>query len=257
MNPADKQGQNGTNGSSGLGTSGSSGMTGGTPGMEPTTPAMGASSSMADPMASGIGIDDSTTRSGPDASESSAATGSTMSQGGFSAGTTGGSAIGSTGAGGSDRMARVREEATKLRGQATDRARTAAEQGKSRATETIDGLARAVHDAAGNLEQQVSPQVAQYAHRAADALDSLSSSLRNKSVDELVDDARSFARRSPAVAIGAAVAVGFALARFLKATQSPATGSYRRSEYALDDDDDMPGLTTTRTAGSTQPRYNA
>lgn len=250
MNPADKQGQNGTNGNSGTGTTGT---TGGTTGMEPTTPAMGASSSMADPTASGIGIDDSTTRSGPDVSESSAATGSTMSQGSFNTGATGGS----TGTGGRDRLARVREEATKLRGQATDRARSAAEQGKTRATETIDGLARAVHEAAGNLEQQVSPQVAQYAHRAADALDNLSDSLRNKSVDELVDDARSFARRSPAVAIGAAVAVGFALARFLKATQSPAAGSYRRSDYALDDEEDLPDLTTTRTAGSTQPRYNA
>lgn len=164
---------------------------------------------------------------------------------------------GGASAGGTERFSKVREEATKLRGQATDRARTAAEQGKTRATETIDGLARAVHDAAGNLEQQVNPQIAQYVHRAADALDDLSESLRNKSVDELVDDARSFARRSPAVAIGAAVAVGFALARFLKATSSPTTGSYQRNDYAIGDDDDLPSMTTTRTAGSTQPRYNA
>jgi hypothetical protein len=244
MNPADKQGQNGTNASGNLGATGGSGM-------EPTTPAMGASSSMADPTASGIGINDTSTRSGPDVSESSAATGSM-------GGSTTPGAMTTTGSmGGGERLARVKEEATKLRGQATDRARNAAEQGKSRATETIDGFARAVHDAAGNLEQQVNPQVAQYAHRAADALDNLSESLRAKSVDELIDDARGFARRNPAVALGAAVAVGFALARFLKATSSPATGSYRRSEYALDDDDEMPSLATTRTAGSTQPRYNA
>jgi ElaB/YqjD/DUF883 family membrane-anchored ribosome-binding protein len=239
MNPADKQGQNGTNASGNLGATGSSGM-------EPTTPAMGASSSMTDPTASGIGINDTATRSGPDASESSAATGST-----------GGAMTTAGSSGGGERLARVKEEATKLRGQATDRARSAAEQGKTRATETIDGFARAVHDAAGNLEQQVSPQVAQYAHRAADALDNLSDSLRNKSVDELLDDARSFARRNPAVALGAAVAVGFALARFLKATSSPTTGSGRRSDYALDDEAEMPGLATTRTTGSTQPRYNA
>lgn len=238
MNPADKQGQNGTNASGNLGATGGSGM-------EPTTPAMGASGSRTDPTASGIGINDAATRSGPDASESSAATRST------------GGAMTTTGSTGGERLARVKEEATKLRGQATDRARSAAEQGKTRATETIDGFARAVHDAAGNLEQQVSPQVAQYAHRAADALDNLSDSLRNKSVDELLDDARGFARRNPAVALGAAVAVGFALARFLKATSSPATGSRRRSEYALEDEDEMPSLATTRTTGSTQPRYNA
>lgn len=251
MNPADKQGQNGTNGSTG--TDSTIGAT--STGMQPSTPAMGASSSTADPTASGIGIDDTTTRTGPDLSESSAATGSaggTMSRGDFNAGATSGAA--SSGSGLKDK---AREQATKLRGQATDRARSAAEDGKTRATETIDGLARAVHEAAGNLEQQVNPQIAQYAHRAADALDNLSDSLRNKSVDELVDDARTFARRSPAIAIGAAVAVGFALARFLKASSSTSAGSYR-SDYALDDeDDDLPSLTTTRTAGSTQPRYNA
>jgi hypothetical protein len=250
MNPADEQGQNGTNAGNNMGAGGS------TPGMEPTTPAVGASSSTADPMASGIGIDDAATRIGPDAGESSAATGSTMSQGGFNTGATPGSA------GGSEKLSRARErakeEAVRLRGQATDRARSAAETGKTRATETIDGFARAVHEAAGNLEQQVNPQIAQYAHRAADALDSLSDSLRNKSVDELIDNARDFARRSPAVAIGAAVAVGFALSRFLKATSSPSMGSYQGNAYALDDeDDDMPSLTTSRTGGSTQPRYNA
>ena len=69
--------------------------------------------------------------------------------------------------------------------------------------------------------------------------------------------ARDFARRSPAVAIGAAVAVGFALSRFLKATASSPADRYRRNAYSLEDDDEMPSLTTTRTAGSTQPRYNA
>jgi ElaB/YqjD/DUF883 family membrane-anchored ribosome-binding protein len=264
MNPADKQGQNGTNGGGDLGAS-----TTGTSGMQPTTPAMGASSSTADPMASGLGIDDSATRSGPDATESSASTGSAMGAaatgGSFNAGSTtgsgsmGGGSMGTSGTSGSGGgiKEQAREQATKLRSQATDKARTAAEEGKTRATETIDNLARAVHDAAGNLEQQVGPQVGQYAHRAADALDSLSESLRNKSVDELVDDARNFARRSPAIAIGAAVAVGFALARFLKATSSPSTGSYSASAYSLEDDDDLPAMTTTRTAGSTQPRYNA
>lgn len=151
-------------------------------------------------------------------------------------------------------LAKVRGEATKLRGQATDRARSAAEDGKLRATETLDGVARSIHDVAGNLEQQVGPQLAQFAHRAADTLDEFSANLRNKSVDELIDDARSFVRRSPAIAIGAAVAVGFALSRFLKATAAetrPAGGN----AYAIDDDDDMPAMTSDRTG--TGPRYNA
>ena len=151
-------------------------------------------------------------------------------------------------------LAKVKGEATKLRGQATDRARSAAEDGKLRATETLDGFARSIHDVAGNLEEQVGPQLAQYAHRAADTLDEFSANLRSKSVDELVDDARSFVRRSPAIAIGAAVAVGFALSRFLKATASD-TPRGSRNAYAIDDEEDLPGLTTDRTGS--QPRYNA
>lgn len=151
-------------------------------------------------------------------------------------------------------LAKVRGEASKLRDQATDKARSAAEDGKIRATETLDSLARSIHDVAGNLEEQVGPQLAQYAHRAADTLDEFSTTLRNKSVDELVDDARSFVRRSPAIAIGAAVAVGFALSRFLKATGSE-TPRRGRASYAIDDEDDMPEMISDRT-GST-PRYNA
>lgn len=245
MNPADKQGLNGTNGSNDMNASGR------TPGMEPSTPAVGASSSTADPMASGIGVDNAATPGGFNAGGSSMASGSASGPGGSTADAAAGSSVTS------ETMSRVKDEATKLRGQATDRARSAAEQGKVRATETLDGFARAVHEAAGNLEQQVNPQLAQYAHRAADALDSFSESLRNKSVDELLDEARDFARRSPAVAIGAAVAVGFALSRFLKATSSPSTGRYQRNAYAYDDDDDMPSLTTSRAGGSSQPRYNA
>lgn len=150
-------------------------------------------------------------------------------------------------------LAKVRGEATKLRGQATERARSAAEDGKLRATETLDGFARSIHDVAGNLEEQVGPQLAQYAHRAADTLDEFSAALRNKSVDELLDDTRSFVRRSPAIAIGAAVALGFALSRFLKATATDEPRDVRNA-YAIDDDD-MPALTSDRT-GSQSP-YNA
>jgi|GEM_PF-6471470 len=248
MTPADDQGQNGTNGTNnGMGSTGGMGI-GSAGGMEPSTPAMGASNVAADPTAGGIGINDASTRLAPDVSESSAGT-----QGGALAST---GSMGSNGAsGGEGRLSAVKDQATKLRGQATDRARTAAEQGKTRATETIDGLAQVVHQTAGNLEQQVNPEIAKYIHRAADALDSFSASLRDKSVDEIVEDATQFARRNPAVAIGAAVAIGFALSRFLKATSSPTAGT-STSAYALDDDDDMPSMTTTRGV-DTQPRYNA
>ena len=62
------------------------------------------------------------------------------------------------------------------------------------------------------------PQVAQYARQAAEFLEEFAENLRTKNVDELVEDTRVLIRRSPAIAIGAAAAIGFALSRFLKST---------------------------------------
>jgi len=241
MTPANEQDRNTTTGST---------MS---EGMEPSTPATGASSATTNPTASGIAVNDSSTAGrGPDASQSSAATGSTTGQTGTS-----GTSMSTTDTGSQERLSRVkeqaREQATKLRSQATDRARTAASTGKDRATQTLDGLAQAVHEAAGNLEQQVNPQIAQYAHRAADALDNLSARLREKDVDELMNDVQDFMRRSPAVAIGAAVAVGFALSRFLKASSQPREAEYRSSYGG-----DMAGMSSGRGNGAgTGTTYNA
>lgn len=142
-------------------------------------------------------------------------------------------------------QSRLREEAMKLRGQATDKARSAAEDGKARAADKVDAFARTAHDIAGRLEEQTGPQIGQYAHQAADMLDRLSDGLRTKSVDELLDDARTLIRANPAVAIGVAAAVGFALSRFLKATASDAemAGGYSRAPLVA--------------AGNPAPRYDA
>jgi hypothetical protein len=129
-------------------------------------------------------------------------------------------AVGATAAS-QDAKSRVKAEASKLKSEATTRARSAAETGKSKAAETVDGLAQTVHEAAEQLGARTSPKVATYAHQAADALDGLSSKLREKSVDEILDDTRAFVRKSPAIAIGAAVAAGFIIARFLKASNTP------------------------------------
>jgi ElaB/YqjD/DUF883 family membrane-anchored ribosome-binding protein len=117
-----------------------------------------------------------------------------------------------------DTKSRVKAEATKLKSEATSRARSAAETGKAKTAETVDGLAQTMHDAAEQLGARTNPKVANYAHQAADALEGFSAKLREKSVDDIVEDTKTFVRRSPAVAIGAAVAIGFVLSRFLKSS---------------------------------------
>ena len=105
------------------------------------------------------------------------------------------------------------DNGNKLMGQATDKARTFADQGKAVAGDKLDQIAQALSDAAETVEEKLGGQYAQYARSAADQVAGFSSTVRNKDVDELVEDVRNFVRASPAVAIGVAAAVGFALAR--------------------------------------------
>lgn len=128
---------------------------------------------------------------------------------------TGGTA-GSLGAATDRFKAQVRESTRSLKSQAGDRAREYATDGKGRAVGALDEFSRAVSDAAVSIDDRLGPEYGRYARSAADAVSGLADSLRAKDVDELYDDASALVRKSPAVAIGIAAAVGFALVRIVK-----------------------------------------
>jgi hypothetical protein len=94
---------------------------------------------------------------------------------------------------------------------------------KERATNGLGGVAQAVRQTAQPLRDNQQDVIAQYAEKAADQIERLSAQLRDKDVSELVSDAQRFARRQPAVFIGAAFALGIVTARFLKSSGSAAT----------------------------------
>jgi ElaB/YqjD/DUF883 family membrane-anchored ribosome-binding protein len=110
----------------------------------------------------------------------------------------------------------VRDEAGKLAGQAGDKARSFADTGKEKATGALDEFSTMMLDAAGTVDEKLGEQYGQYARSAADQISGLADSLRGKQVDDLLDDAREFVKKSPAVAVGIAAGVGFILARLLK-----------------------------------------
>jgi len=104
---------------------------------------------------------------------------------------------------------------SKAREQATDRALGLAEQGKARATTALTQLSEMLTDAAGQVDEKLGPQYGQYARSAAEQVSGFTASIDAKSVDDLVEDVRGFVRQSPGVAIGAAAAIGFVMARLL------------------------------------------
>ena len=111
----------------------------------------------------------------------------------------------------------IGENVTKLKSEAGDRARTFADQGKAKATGALDQLVTMLNDAAGQVDDKLGAQYGQYARSAADQVQGFSSNLNDRSVDELLDDARELVRKSPGVAIGTAAALGFVVARLLSA----------------------------------------
>ena len=109
-----------------------------------------------------------------------------------------------------------------------DRARqTAAAQlttQKTRAAEALGSVAAALRQSSQPLRENNQLTLGDYAGKAADQLEQFSTRFRERDLTELMDDVNRFARRQPALFVGAAFAVGALAARFLKS--SP--GGHRR-----------------------------
>jgi len=111
----------------------------------------------------------------------------------------------------------LKDNVIKFANDAGDKAKAAAEDGKARAGGALDELATMLRDAATSVDEKVGDQYGGYARSAADAVSNFSQSLQSKQVDDLIGEARDFVKKSPAIAIGTAAAIGFVLARVIKA----------------------------------------
>ena len=111
-----------------------------------------------------------------------------------------------------------------LKEQALGKAREYADQGKEKATDLIDSVARFFDTTANSLDDRLEA-VGTYAHNAAGALGDFAESLRNKDFETLVDDAKAIVRRNPAIAIGTAAVLGFVMVRLIKSAGGTSTGT--------------------------------
>lgn len=112
--------------------------------------------------------------------------------------------------------AKVKTDMNNFKAQATDSARAAAKKGKDRATEAVDSIGKLIRDSAATIDENVGKQYGDYARSAAEMVEGFAGKMDAKDVDALAEDARQFIRKSPAVAIGAAAAIGFVLARLVR-----------------------------------------
>jgi len=125
----------------------------------------------------------------------------------------------------------VREDLTgaagDLAGAATARGRQFIDAARDQAAEYVDrrkdSAAQSVADVANSLREsggafEDRPNIKVFVDNAADGLDQLADTIRERTFADLYDDIEEFARRRPTAFAGAATVVGFMLARFLKSS---------------------------------------
>jgi len=125
----------------------------------------------------------------------------------------------------------AKEKAQQVTGQAQEKAQEAAGQAKSRAREEIDRRSteagEQVSSTAGDL-RSVSEQLreqgkdtpAKLADQAAERVEQVGGYLKDADSDRILNDVEDLARRQPWAVVAGGLVLGFAAARFLKASSS-------------------------------------
>src|SRR5687767_9706757 len=119
----------------------------------------------------------------------------------------------------------ARERAGEFVGQYKDRARSGVEDTMTRAANELGTVANALRQCASDANTRNDGMILPYVEQVADQVDRLSQFLETRRVDDLARDVEGFARRNPAVFLGACFGVGILAARFLKASRPPGYGS--------------------------------
>ena len=131
---------------------------------------------------------------------------------------------GARGEGGTEGGGGVKDTAQRLASQAQEQAgqtvQSGLSRGKTRAAETLSGVAQSLRFSGQQLrEQQGQAAPGDYAERAAQQVERLSTYLQNTDVGQMVDQVEDFARRQPALFLGGTFVLGLLGARFLKSSR--------------------------------------
>ncbi len=112
----------------------------------------------------------------------------------------------------------LQDKAGSFANKAGDKAREYATTGKDKASGMLGDLSEMVESIAKNVDDKLGTQYGDYARKAASTVSGVADSLKNSDVDDIVEGTRKFVREKPAMAIGAAAALGFVLTRLIKAS---------------------------------------
>ena len=128
-----------------------------------------------------------------------------------------------------EQVSGVKEAASKLGSKVSDKVSETFQEQKGAGADYLRGIAGAVRRAAGEVESEI-PPAARLLRTAADGVEDLAASVKEKNAQEILGEVQDFARKQPALFFGGAMLVGFAALRFLKSAP-PSSGTSNFGNY--------------------------
>jgi hypothetical protein len=112
-----------------------------------------------------------------------------------------------------------------------EQVRSSAVRQKDAAAQQMDGFAHALKSASDDLQGRGQDSAAAWVRQAASGLERVSSTVRERNVDDLIGTVEDFARRQPVAFLGGAVAAGFGLARLMKSSADRRRSTAAESQF--------------------------
>jgi hypothetical protein len=131
----------------------------------------------------------------------------------------------------------LKQDASRLKHSVGERAKQEADLRKGEATKAAGSASSALNSAAEELEQnpEAPDWMASALQQAARKIESLSSHVDGRNVDELAREISDFARRNPGTFLAASAAVGLAAARVLRAGVDRRRDHHDEGDHATHD----------------------
>jgi hypothetical protein len=114
-----------------------------------------------------------------------------------------------------DSASQLGDVALEIANTAKEKVEAAVGQRRSLGADYIGSIAQATGRAANEFETEL-PKAAQYIRQAAEQIQGVADTVRERDARELLGEVQDFARRQPTLFFGGAVVLGFAALRFLK-----------------------------------------
>ena len=128
----------------------------------------------------------------------------------------------------------AKEQAKRAAYHVTDQAKSTVDMRMSEVGQEVGSVAEAVRQTTYEIGEE-SQTIARYGERVAEQLETVSTYLNEKGVEDVLSDIQDFARRQPAVFLGGAFMLGMVVGRFMRSSSNNMYGNMEEYEQMKDE----------------------